>query len=36
MPLGILLTAAWSHLLTPAEIAAEMQADVDFVAGEMA
>ena len=35
MPLGILLTAAWSHLLTPAEIGAEMQADIDFVAVDM-
>jgi predicted ATPase/DNA-binding SARP family transcriptional activator len=35
MPLGILLSAAWSHLLTPAEIAAEMQTDIDFIAGQM-
>ena len=35
MPLAILLTAAWSNLLTPAEIVAEMRADVDFVAAEM-
>jgi len=29
------LTAAWSNLLTPAEITAEMQADIDFVAADM-
>lgn len=35
MPLGIVLAAAWVDMLLPAEIAEEMAADIDFLAGEM-
>ena len=35
MPLGIVLAAAWIELLSLAEIADEMQADIDFLASEM-
>ena len=35
MPLGIVLAAAWIDVLSLAEIADEMQADVDFLAREM-
>jgi predicted ATPase len=31
MPLGILLATAWVEILTPAEIAAEMQQSIDFL-----
>ena len=33
IPLAIELAAAWSHMLTPQEIAAELAADIDFLAG---
>jgi predicted ATPase len=33
MPLGILLAAAWVELLTPTEIAAEINRSLDFLAG---
>jgi serine/threonine protein kinase/predicted ATPase len=36
MPLGIVLAAAWLGALTPAEIAAEMKRDPDFLAADMA
>ena len=35
MPLGIVLAAAWLDMLSLAEIADEMQADIDFLATEM-
>ena len=35
MPLGILLAAAWLEMLTPAEIAAEMQGGLDFLATDV-
>ena len=35
MPLGIVLAAAWIELLSLAEIADEMQADIDFLESEM-
>jgi predicted ATPase len=35
MPLGIVLAAAWIDMLSLAEIAEEIQADIDFLAGEM-
>ena len=35
MPLGIVLAAAWLEVLTLAEIVAEMQSDIDFLASEM-
>lgn len=35
MPLGIVLAAAWLDTLTPAEIAAEIGRDLDFLATEM-
>ena len=35
MPLGILLAAAWLEMLTPAEIAAEMQHNLDFLATDL-
>jgi serine/threonine protein kinase/tetratricopeptide (TPR) repeat protein len=35
MPLGILLAAAWLEMLTPAEIAAEMQRSLDFLATDL-
>ena len=35
MPLGILLAAAWLEMLTPAEIAAEMQQSLDFLATDL-
>jgi non-specific serine/threonine protein kinase len=34
MPLGILLAAAWIEMLTPQEIAEEMQRNLDFLATE--
>jgi predicted ATPase len=34
MPLGILLAAAWMEMLTPQEIAEEMQRSLDFLATE--
>jgi predicted ATPase/DNA-binding CsgD family transcriptional regulator len=36
IPLGIVLAAAWLDTLTPAEIAAEMNRDLDFLAADMA
>ena len=35
MPLGIVLAAAWVDMLSIAEIADEMQADIDFLESEM-
>jgi predicted ATPase/predicted Ser/Thr protein kinase len=35
MPLAIILAAAWVEMLTPAEIAAEMAKDLDFLETEM-
>ena len=35
MPLGILLAAAWVEMLTPQEIAAEMQRSLDFLATDL-
>ena len=34
MPLGILLAAAWANVLDPAEIAVELDRDLDFLAAE--
>ena len=31
MPLGILLAAAWAEMLTPEEIAAEIERSLDFL-----
>ncbi|MDJ0753530.1 MAG: BTAD domain-containing putative transcriptional regulator [Ardenticatenaceae bacterium] len=36
MPLGLILAAAWLTLLTPAEIAAEIEAGLDFLAADLA
>jgi len=35
MPLGILLAAAWLTILTPAEIAAEIEASLDFLEADL-
>jgi predicted ATPase len=35
MPLGIVLAAAWVDTLTPAEIATEIRADIDFLETEL-
>ncbi|MDX1613355.1 MAG: protein kinase [Candidatus Promineifilaceae bacterium] len=35
MPLGIVLAAAWVEMLSPAEIAAQIQADIDFLTANM-
>jgi hypothetical protein len=35
MPLGILLAAAWSGVLSPAEIADEVERSIDFLAGDL-
>jgi predicted ATPase len=36
MPLGIILAAAWIDILSPAEIASEIETDLDFLITEMA
>ncbi len=36
MPLGLLLAASWLELLSPAEIAAEIENSLDFLAAELA
>ncbi|MBK8902913.1 MAG: AAA family ATPase [Anaerolineaceae bacterium] len=36
MPLGLVLAASWLELLTPAEIAAEIENSLDFLAAELA
>jgi predicted ATPase len=35
MPLGIILAAAWMEMLTPSEIAAEIEKSLDFLEGDM-
>jgi predicted ATPase len=35
LPLGIVLAASWSNLLTPSEIAEEISKSLDFLAGEL-